>query len=856
MCCPLCRYQECGSKAKRKQDTDRKDDKVLDLEVGVKRVKRKCLANLRNHCTLSGAELRQLFRKKESVVTCHLCSKSFISGKQLEVHVAKCAEVVCSKCKVKFSSVGLLASHRADCAVFACQTCPKRFVSQDTLAAHQLSKHATAKCHFCLACFTSDVECYAHKSDYHNFECDVCLKVFLYTIDQMKNKFTKTKAKVICDLCERNTVLEESDGNDQVELEEELEELPVSNSNDIKVEIENQVYPIKLEATQLSGDPLENEGDNMSQEDAFYAILPENRFGDGEETTMQYQCCYCRGVYNSFNELNNHLIDSHNLQLQELSTDSQLEKDNTWTDALEKYQIKIDQLFDTSLTVIDFESQTKYSCTVCEKKFKSSASYRKHTFRSHKVHLLFGLDKQFHCQHCRVDRNSLSDLNKHLYSRHESHFKCEYCDTVVPTKRQKKMHILSHHPDQPAFSCLDCALKFTSHNELKQHCSWHWFHEIIECSDCNKKIKGKKKFKDHMNYHKLRQKEGEQEIICPECGKGLSSRSSLQAHLRYVHRGGNDETILCGDCGLLVKVRRFNRHHERMHSQGNLFRCHICSRSFFAKELLRQHMDTHIDGRPHECDQCPAAFKQVRNLRMHKRNYHSDITTSCKMCNVNFDTPEAYSVHRLTYHKRTPRPIKLDTEDGFQCPLCPKTLKSSRAVATHRRIAHEKHLHVKCDLCNLEFPFIRQLQSHMTSHTEPKPDLSCGFCHRTFTTLGSLNSHIKWVHVGERNFPCTYCPAKFKRKDAQIVHERTHTDERPYSCGVCQRRFRQRTDCKRHEAKHSMPGFRYNKPHRMRPRPLPEVVIEEVVEQEGGLLLQVPGEDNQAAAFLSYIVQN
>ena len=69
-------------------------------------------------------------------------------------------------------------------------------------------------------------------------------------------------------------------------------------------------------------------------------------------------------------------------------------------------------------------------------------------------------------------------------------------------------------------------------------------------------------------------------------------------------------------------------------------------------------------------------------------------------------------------------------------------------------------------------------------HTGVK-DYECRVCEAEVTDIAV---HMK-VHVTEKEFACTHCPASFRHKNSLIRHMCQHTGERPYACQRCSAAF-------------------------------------------------------------------
>ena len=70
---------------------------------------------------------------------------------------------------------------------------------------------------------------------------------------------------------------------------------------------------------------------------------------------------------------------------------------------------------------------------------------------------------------------------------------------------------------------------------------------------------------------------------CPDCGKVVTKKTVLRAHMR-VHTG--ESAFLCKECGKGFLQGNDLRRHMRVHSGETPFHCPVCGRSF--KVSLKQ----------------------------------------------------------------------------------------------------------------------------------------------------------------------------------------------------------------------------------------------------------------------------
>lgn len=88
---------------------------------------------------------------------------------------------------------------------------------------------------------------------------------------------------------------------------------------------------------------------------------------------------------------------------------------------------------------------------------------------------------------------------------------------------------------------------------------------------------------------------------CSQCGKVCSTRSSLAAHVRYVHLKISDH------------------------------KCNICQKEFRRKLELTEHMARHTGEVLYRCPNCPKTFASSSNYFSHRKNRHPESLTDEKL---------------------------------------------------------------------------------------------------------------------------------------------------------------------------------------------------------------------------------
>ena len=85
---------------------------------------------------------------------------------------------------------------------------------------------------------------------------------------------------------------------------------------------------------------------------------------------------------------------------------------------------------------------------------------------------------------------------------------------------------------------------------------------------------------------------GKKKFICQHCNKSLSSKASLNQHIR-IHTG--EKPFKCNHCDRAFAAKSTLTSHLKMHTEGKkTFECQHCNKLFSWRSSLDRHMKTHI----------------------------------------------------------------------------------------------------------------------------------------------------------------------------------------------------------------------------------------------------------------------
>lgn len=472
--------------------------------------------------------------------------------------------------------------------------------------------------------------------------------------------------------------------------------------------------------------------------------------------------------------------------------------------------------------------QDENFCLVCTKNFKNARSYKTHLRKYH------GKGKIHECILCDTSYTVLNDLIAHIQEHRrqmKKYFACHICDVAFDEGRSLENHVVSHIGPEIVNSCKknlhdcsECGAAFPSIVDLCTHRKKKHVDQKYQCGQCEAKFSRSEDLHLHTRLHR-----GLCLLKCL-CGKMFANARYLGGHIRKMHAGLVDESVLVMlSEGLPIDFKNIRDWSELQPSAGPPPLVPLTNKKdenrFVVAKTNEPDAIPKIFERKFKCPvkSCPLVFVKLTTVSVHCSRNHpgqvlpSDIkkieeeanvpdlalipfrykenpivrATCCNICDTEFPSRVRLLEHLKDTH---------DANRPFKCSHCKLLFSKVRTLQDHIDLIHETDK-FRCDYCGILFQKQTSLTAHYKKH-EGDETFTCATCQVPYTNRKQLQKHMR-IHWDGLPHKCDYCDKRFAQSCDKTKHERKHTGVKPFKCKTCNRAFSQPTSLKKHEMIHT-----------------------------------------------------
>ncbi|XP_018565330.1 zinc finger protein 235-like [Anoplophora glabripennis] len=292
----------------------------------------------------------------------------------------------------------------------------------------------------------------------------------------------------------------------------------------------------------------------------------------------------------------------------------------------------------------------RFICDNCGRGFA-----KKDSFNAHKN--THNDPNSFICEVCGKGYKDSNALRVHSQLHENKTFKCTFCPKTFAQKCRLSNHIRRMHKEPPSFQCSYCGKLFTNRAGHNLHVKLiHFKEKPYECNVCHKKFGRRDYLTNHkychtgqprpkrnkslsdalrINWPKSSSdtiKENGEPVPCKFCGKAFQTVTGMKRHLvSHVKR------YSCRFCPLTFSMKASCQRHEKIHEDGEFFRCNVCWKRFDSQETLDEHSACHTNAR-YTCELCGKTFNRRHLMNHHRLMNHIDTSDKEKAKKIIIDS--------------------------------------------------------------------------------------------------------------------------------------------------------------------------------------------------------------------------
>ncbi|XP_049779502.1 zinc finger protein 569-like [Schistocerca cancellata] len=365
-----------------------------------------------------------------------------------------------------------------------------------------------------------------------------------------------------------------------------------------------------------------------------------------------YLCGQCTHAYSSLDECKQHMMQDHDLILQEenetVTQESSADEAPMTKEKQDVTVIQQTQAKEFLLSIKKKQPECKFVCTKdgCHHKFASAEALAIHLECHMPESRVTGSQQQFRCTECKMMFNRWRGCAMHLWVAHSQDAGLLVCPVCKKYRTAVITRMVAHmqtHGEVRSFHCPDCGKGFKQAAQLRNH-------RVIHMN---------RKTDDLPRWYATKQ--------CDICSKTYADSKCLKKHIQAVH--SKLRPYVCHVCGHASARRAMLQMHLRQHTGEKPHACPMCAYRTGDHNSLRRHIMRHTGQRPYRCPHCPYTAIQSSSYKNHLSSKHPGQSGvfSCIHCPFKTVNREGFVLH-VNDHKNGLLPVAMngDSEENAE----------------------------------------------------------------------------------------------------------------------------------------------------------------------------------------------
>uniref|UniRef100_A0A1B0D2I2 C2H2-type domain-containing protein n=1 Tax=Phlebotomus papatasi TaxID=29031 RepID=A0A1B0D2I2_PHLPP len=239
---------------------------------------------------------------------------------------------------------------------------------------------------------------------------------------------------------------------------------------------------------------------------------------------------------------------------------------------------------------------------------------------------------------------------------------------------------------------------------------------------------------------------GEDRYSCTKCGKNVTGKGALAAHMAHTHA---EKRTICQHCGKAFAFEKILNMHLAYRQRISFpVGCRYCPHRYRNQAEVEAHEEYHLRGGGGGSGQ-----KKLPPQMMEGNSAKASIVVGQSKEEMTHEVARSDGNILIIRKKKmcgteTMLPIVLDdkyfqgmfTEKNglYHCNQCPNSYRARGGIKAHIYHSHRDKPYT-CMYCRMPFPFEKMLEFHLRR----RKDLKCDVCNNRYCSYGKLEEHVK-----------------------------------------------------------------------------------------------------------------